>query len=130
MEAEIEPTARETLIVKSIESMPTQSTEFLPSLYVPLAQDDKDKDHPPQQITIVLRSTGDREHDRRRIKTLFGTLISFHGKDRFSFHIFEEGKGHLIDFPNDTTRVCPEVLEPLNKLIGEETWRVEEITFQ
>jgi DNA polymerase-3 subunit alpha len=122
--------ARETLIVKPIESMPTQSTEFLPSLYVPLAQEDKDKDHPPQQITIVLRSTGDREHDRRRIKTIFGTLISFHGKDRFSFHIFEEGKGHLIDFPNDTTRVCPEVLERLKKLIGEESWRVEEITFQ
>jgi hypothetical protein len=130
MEAEIDSTARETLIVKPIESMPTQSTEFLPSLYVPLAQEDKDEDHPPQQITVVLRSTGDREHDRRRIKTLYGTLISFHGKDRFSFHIFEEGKGHLIDFPNDTTRVCPEVLERLKKLMGEECWRVEEITFQ
>ncbi|HET9912874.1 MAG TPA: hypothetical protein VFQ13_13345, partial [Anaerolineales bacterium] len=125
-----QPAAREILIVQPIESMPTQSTEFLPSLYVPLAQEDKDKDHPPQQITIVLRSTGDRQHDRLRIKTLFGTLISFHGKDRFSFHIFEEGKGHLIDFPNDTTRVCPEVLERLKKLIGEESWRVEEITFQ
>jgi hypothetical protein len=79
---------------------------------------------------VVLRSTGDKEHDRRRIKTIFGTLISFHGRDRFSFQIFEDGKGHLIDFPNDTTRVCPEVLERLKKLMGEESWRVEEITFQ
>lgn len=103
---------------------------FIPSLYVPLAKENKDKDHPPRQITIILRSTGDKERDKRRIKTLYGTLISYHGRDKFSFQIFENGKGHLIDFPNDTTRICPELLERLKKLMGEESWRVEEITFQ
>ncbi|HSL31785.1 MAG TPA: DNA polymerase III subunit alpha, partial [Anaerolineales bacterium] len=121
---------QESVFVQPIESKLTHYPDMLPSLYIPLAQEEKDKDHPPQQITVVLRSTGDRERDRRRIKTIFGTLISFHGRDRFSFHIFEEGKGHLIDFPNDTTRVCTEVLDRLKKLMGEESWRVEEITFQ
>ncbi|MBN2118023.1 MAG: DNA polymerase III subunit alpha [Anaerolineales bacterium] len=120
--------AREAVAVQPLEPISTEPVDFLPSLYVPLAQEEKD--HPPQQITVLLRSTGDREHDRRRIKTIYGTLISFHGRDRFSFQIFEEGKGHLIDFPNDTTRLCPEVLERLKKLMGEESWRVEEITFQ
>ena len=106
------------------------STDFLPSLYIPLAQEEKDKEHPPQQITVMLRSTGDKERDKRRIKTIYGTLISFHGRDRFSFQIFENGSGYLIDFPNDTTRVCIEVLDRLKKLMGEESWRVEEITFQ
>jgi len=122
--------AHETIVVQQIESAPTQSYDSLPSLYIPLAQEEKDKEHPPQQITVVLRSTGDKERDRRRIKTIFGTLISFHGRDRFNFQIFEDGKRHLIDFPNDTTRVCTEVLERLKKLMGEESWRVEEITFQ
>ncbi|MBK9781272.1 MAG: DNA polymerase III subunit alpha [Anaerolineales bacterium] len=103
---------------------------FIPSLYVPLAKENKDKEHPPQQITVILRSTGDKDRDKRRIKTLYGTLISYHGRDKFSFQIFENGKGHLIDFPNDTTRICPELLERLKKLMGEENWRVEEITFQ
>jgi len=102
----------------------------IPSLYVPLAKENKDKDHPPRQITIILRPTGDKERDKRRIKTLYGTLISYHGRDKFSFQIFENGKGHLIDFPNDTTRICPELLERLKKLMGEENWRVDEITFQ
>ncbi|MBK6644924.1 MAG: DNA polymerase III subunit alpha [Anaerolineales bacterium] len=102
----------------------------IPSLYIPLAKENKDKDHPPQQITVLLRPTGDRDRDKRRIKTLYGTLISYHGRDKFSFQIFENGKGHLIDFPNDTTRICPELLERLKKLMGEESWRVEEITFQ
>jgi len=100
------------------------------SLYVSLAKEENDKDHPPQQVTVILRSTGDKDHDRRRIKTIFGTLISFHGRDRFSFQIFENGSGYLIDFPNDTTRVCTEMLQRLKKLMGEESWRVEEITFQ
>ncbi len=101
-----------------------------PSLYVPLVKEEKDQDHPPKQITVLLRSTGDKDHDKRRIKTIYGTLISYHGRDKFSFHIFENGKGHLIDFPGDTTRICPEMLARLGKLIGEESWRVEEITFQ
>jgi DNA polymerase-3 subunit alpha len=118
----------EPVFLQPIEPLPPQYPNVLPSLYIPLAQEEKD--HPPQQITVMLRSTGDKERDRRRIKTLYGTLISFHGRDRFSFQIFEDGRGHLIDFPNDTTRVCVEVLERLKKLMGEECWRVEEITFQ
>jgi DNA polymerase-3 subunit alpha len=122
--------ALETRVVQQIDPSSVPPTDFLPSLYIPLAQEDKDKEHPPQQITVILRSSGDKDHDRRRIKTLYGTLISFHGRDRFSFHIFEDGQGYLIDFPNDTTRVCAEALERLKKLMGEESWRVEEITFQ
>ncbi|MFN8414208.1 MAG: DNA polymerase III subunit alpha [Anaerolineales bacterium] len=116
--------------VDEMEQTEDSREAVLPSLYVPLAKENKDKEHPPQQITITLRSTGDHERDKRRIKTLYGTLISYHGRDKFSFQIFESGKGHLIDFPNDTTRICPELFERLKKLMGEETWRVEEITFQ
>jgi len=101
----------------------------LKSLYIPLAKEEE-KDHPPKQITVNLRSSGNKQEDRRRIKTIYGTLISFHGRDRLSFQIFENGSRHLIDFPNDTTRICPELLSRLKKLMGEESWRVEEITFQ
>jgi hypothetical protein len=101
----------------------------LKSIYIPLAKEE-DKDHPPKQITVNLRSSGNKEQDRRRIKTIYGTLISFHGRDRFSFQVFENGGRHLIDFPNDTTRISPEMLARLKKLMGEESWRVEEITFQ
>ncbi|NOT03017.1 MAG: DNA polymerase III subunit alpha [Anaerolineales bacterium] len=100
----------------------------MPSLYVPLAK--AEADHPPKQITVILRASEDREWDKRRIKTLHGTLISFHGRDKFSFQIFENGKGHLIDFPSETTRISPELFTRLHKLLGEENWHVEEITFQ
>jgi hypothetical protein len=120
--------ARAGLVVQAVES-PVQPFSKYPSLYAPAAQTD-DRSRPPKQITVLLRPTGDHERDKRRIKILFGTLISFHGRDKFSFQIFEGGKGHLIDFPNDTTRVCPEMLTRLKNLMGEESWRIEEITFQ
>ncbi|MCK6540085.1 MAG: DNA polymerase III subunit alpha [Anaerolineales bacterium] len=128
---QLEPVPAETQDVdaEQIEAEREAVITSLKSLYIPLARE-ADKDHPPKQITVNLRSSGDKEADRRRIKTIYGTLISFHGRDRFSFQIFENGGRHLIDFPNDTTRICPELLTRLKKLMGEESWRVEEITFQ
>jgi hypothetical protein len=122
------PEARQGMVVQAVEA-PVYPAAKLPSLYAPVAQAE-DRARPPKQITVLLRPTGDRERDKRRIKMLYGTFISYHGRDKFSFQIFEGGKGHLIDFPNDTTRVCPEMLARLKKLMGEENWRIEEITFQ
>jgi len=122
---------REALSQQVVETHVEQPRPILPpSLYVPLAKEEADQKHPPKQITVLLRSTGDHERDKRRIKTIYGTLISFHGRDKFSFQIFENGKGYLMDFPGESTRVCPEMLARLGKLMGEESWRVEEITFQ
>lgn len=104
--------------------------DTLTSLYVPLAKGSDDKSHPPQQITIALHPTGDQERDKRRIKTLYGTLISYHGKDKFRFEIIDKEKRQFVNFANDTTRICPELLNRLRKLMNEENWRVEEITFQ
>jgi DNA polymerase-3 subunit alpha len=100
----------------------------VPSLYGSFVKESDE--HPPRQITVVLRSSSDKEWDRRRIRAVHGILISSPGRDRFSFQIFESGRPHLIDFPNETTRITPHLLSRLFKLLGEECWQVEDITFQ
>ncbi len=122
------PEAQAGMVVQAVE-VSLDTVAKLPSLYAPVAQTD-DHTHPPQQITVLLRPTGDRERDKRRIRILHSTLTAYKGRDKFSFQIFESGKGHLIDFPNDTTRVGPEMLARLKKLMGEESWRIEEIVYQ
>jgi len=87
-------------------------------------------DHPPQLVTILLRPNGDKQRDIRRIQRLHGTFISYPGRDHFTFHIFEDGKGHLIEFPNETTHLCPELLEKLQAVVGEENVRVEPVVYQ
>jgi len=125
---QVQPDTKMGIIVQAVEA-PVRPIKKLPSLYAPVAQTE-DHSRPPKQITVMLRPTDDRERNKRRIKVLYSTMTSFKGRDRFSFHIFEEGKGTLIDFPNDTTHVCPEMLARLKKLMGEESWRVENITLQ
>ncbi len=88
-----------------------------------------DSDHAPQQITISLEPTGDGELDKRRIRAVYGTLIAFHGRDHFSFQIYEGGKPHLLDFPGVSTRICPALLDRLKKVVGAENWRIEEIAY-
>ncbi len=74
-----------------------------------------------RMITIVLRPSGDNLRDNVRLRQIYGTLITYPGKDRFAFHVFEGGRGYRIEFPNFTTGLCPELLENL---------RIEPLTFQ
>ncbi|MGH9785797.1 MAG: OB-fold nucleic acid binding domain-containing protein, partial [Terriglobia bacterium] len=69
------PPVRKEALPSVVEEVPKKSEPAaLPSLYVPLAQAE-DRNHRPQQITVMLRPTGDQERDKRRIKTIYGTLI-------------------------------------------------------
>jgi hypothetical protein len=81
-------------------------------------------------VTVHLRPSGDPNRDIRRISRLHGTFISYPGRDRFAFQIYEEGKGHLIEFPNDTTGLCPELLARIKDAVGEENVRIEPILYQ
>lgn len=80
-------------------------------------------------ITVVLRSTGDKTRDVLRLRRIHGILVSFPGEDRFAFRVFERGQGYLIEFPNETTGLCPDLITRLHSLVGSENVRVEPITF-
>ena len=96
-------------------------------LVAPLTSQESDK---VKMITIILRSSQDKVRDNLRIRQIYGTLITYPGKDRFAFHVFERSRGYLIEFPNFTTQVCPELLNRLKTFLPADEVRVEEITFQ
>ena len=81
-------------------------------------------------ITIILRGSGDKTRDVLRLRRIHGTVMSYPGKDRFAFHVFERGRGYLVEFPNFTTGMCPELISRLRLLVGSEQVRIEPITFQ
>jgi DNA polymerase-3 subunit alpha len=87
-------------------------------------------EHAPQMITVILRPTGDPRRDIRRISRLHGTFISFPGKDKFAFQIFENERGYMIEFPNDTTLLCEELMDQIKNTVGEANIRIEPILFQ
>ncbi|MBP1701179.1 MAG: dnaE, partial [Chloroflexi bacterium] len=103
--------------------------ESLPPFILPPTPD-LDKTGPVRMITVIIRATGDKSRDQLRIRRIHGIITSYPGNDRFAFHIFERGRGYLLEFPNFTTGVCQEMINRLSGLAGFENLRVDQITFQ
>ena len=78
-----------------------------------------------QLITVTIKASGEKERDVRRMRRVHGLLNSFPGEDRYCFLIFEQGRKHLLDFPNDTTAANTELLNKLVELVGPENVQVE-----
>ncbi len=82
-------------------------------------------DQPPEKPTrrklfITLHGTSEPERDRRRLRRIYGELQAFPGDDKFAFYVVENKKRFLIDFPNDTTGICPELMQRLRTRVGDE----------
>jgi len=117
-------------LAPQVESVPAPlSPPPLPAPILPpqMLAPKRDDSQPPRLITIHLRPSGDPERDRRRIQNIYFILHAVPGKDRFQFRVFEGGKGHLIDFPNDNTHLTPQMLSRLENLMGQPDWQIEEI---
>lgn len=96
-------------------------------VFSPLPEADNDTHH---LMTLVLRGSGDQVRDNLRIRRIYGLLRSYPGRDRFAFRIQERDRSYLIEFPNDTTRYCPELIERLRQFIPAEQIYVEPIVIQ
>ena len=101
----------------------------LPPFIVPPTPGLKE-DQQVQMMTIVIRSTGDKTRDELRMRMLHGVITSYPGNDRFAFHVFVQGRGYLLEFPNCTIGLCPELLDRLSIFVGIENVRVDPIMFQ
>ena len=81
----------------------------------------------PRMLTVEFKSCEDKERDTRRVKRVYGMLRSSPGKDRFSFMIREKERKYLVEFPNETTGITPELIGRLTFVMGEENVQVREI---
>jgi DNA polymerase-3 subunit alpha len=97
---------------------------------VPPSATIEDNDGTVRMLTIALRSTGDKTRDVLRLRRIHGMITTYPGNDRFAFHVFERGRGYLLEFPNFTFGLNPELFERLKGLLGAENLRLETITFQ
>lgn len=90
-----------------------------------LPQDEPERK--PSMVKVLIEASGQKERDVRRLKRIYGLFRSFPGKDRFSFKVKEGGNSYLIEFPNDTTGVSPELLHLVYEIVQEENVFLEEI---
>ncbi|HSO26586.1 MAG TPA: hypothetical protein VLS48_00845, partial [Anaerolineales bacterium] len=91
-----------------------------------LSDEDRDATY---MMRVTLRSTGDKTRDVLRLRRIHGIITSYPGRDRFGFQVFEQGRGYLLEFPNFTAGITPELVTRLKALVGPENVNVEPITF-
>jgi DNA polymerase-3 subunit alpha len=131
---ETSPLDKNQAMVEPVARSEPEPTSFLPLSYIlppsPLAGVADKKSDQPHMITVVLRSTGSKPRDVRRLKHIHGLLLSTPGKDRFSFLVFEGSSYYLVEFPNNTTGITPELLRRLGEVVGDDNIRVEPIKVQ
>jgi hypothetical protein len=73
----------------------------------------------PGRLHVTIQRTGDGRSDAKRVGDVHRLLRSFEGRDRFVFLVTGGGNGSVeLDFPNDTTRICDELLARLRSMVG------------
>lgn len=78
----------------------------------------------PRRIEIIFRRSDDKEADIRLLSQVYQTLRRYSGEDRFMMYVEVDGRVYQLDFPNYTTRYCPELERELVELLGEGAVRV------
>jgi len=107
---------------------PPVTTQLPPAIISPVMAASYGKNNRGRNlITIILKASGEKERDVRRMRRIHGLLNSYPGDDRFCFLVFEHGHQHLLDFPNDTTAATQELINKLVELVGNDNVQVEPV---
>jgi DNA polymerase-3 subunit alpha len=85
-----------------------------------------DPDAPIRRLTVALTPTGDRERDKAKLRRAHAILRAYPGNDRFDFMLFENNQQYQLDFPNQPTNICDDMLITLKLLVGEENITIHE----
>ena len=72
----------------------------------------------PTQLTVTILRSGDDDRDRRCLQVAYRTLIRYPGHDRFALRLVDEHKAVQVDFPNETTDYCEELVYELQHRLG------------
>ncbi len=72
-----------------------------------------------EPLHIVLHRNGDPRSDVAKLEAVLQTLRKYEGDQPFAVTLRQaNGKDVTLDFPNDTTRDCPELRQELAALLG------------
>jgi hypothetical protein len=71
----------------------------------------------PRWVMVYFQRSGNADVDRRKLRRLHGILIKYPGKDRFSIVVEGNGQSFMMEFPNDTTAYCEDLMEDLCSIV-------------
>ena len=83
------------------------------------------RDRKPRQIAVVLLATDDGEKDSRKLTRIHNALMAYPGVDRFQIIIQRGETPVTLDFPSQTTDICPALRRDLLAIVDAEAHIIE-----
>ena len=80
---------------------------------------------PVHHLRVTIARSGDHERDIALLGEVHELLVGYRGEDRFSLYVPNGTRWIQLDFPNDTTRYCPELEAALSGMSGISEVRVD-----
>ncbi|NOX63987.1 MAG: DNA polymerase III subunit alpha [Chloroflexi bacterium] len=73
-----------------------------------------------RRFQVALQRSHNAEEDARRLRETVALFRQYQGRDHFRIIIRDKNgrERYLLDFPNDTTQICPELEQQLQRLLG------------
>jgi len=76
---------------------------------------------------VTLIRSGEQTRDVQKLRQVHGLLSENQGQDRFIIRLVGGENGSVeLEFPNETTRYCPELARELTAIVGTEAVWLEE----
>ncbi len=80
---------------------------------------------PSYHLQLTVNRTGNPEHDRQRLRSVYELVTGYQGDDTFSLFIPNGQRRLQLEFPNATTRHCVELQQKLIGMLGAAAVRLE-----
>ncbi len=79
----------------------------------------------PRVVRVTLTRSGQQSRDVQTLRQVWDMLVGYQGGDRFVIRVVGGAEKPVeLDFPNEKTHYCPELLQELTALVGEGAVRV------
>lgn len=76
-------------------------------------------DNSERWIMIYFQRSNDGEKDRRRLRRLHSVITKYPGNDRFSIILEDKNHSFKMEFPNDTTGYCNDLVMDILTIVGD-----------
>ena len=86
--------------------------------HLALPGEEKAPERAPRAISVMLAASDDPERDRRKLRHIHNTLVSYPGVDRFRIVVLRGASQRRWNFPNHTTHICDALKKELVEIVG------------
>ena len=90
--------------------------------HLALPGEEKAQERVARAISVTLVTSEDPDRDRRKLRHIHNTLVSYPGVDRFRIIVLRGADSTPLDFPDQTTNICEALCTDLVEIVGSDDY--------